>query len=510
MSPRLTLCVFLSFISLVSEPAPRETPSVLKVQFSAEPSKYDPLMMEDGSALRLASNTIGTLTEYDSQGVLQNALLESVVPGAQYTEFKLKFRPDLKWSDGRRFHANQFLLALNRLSQSKVKVALSALFPVVNFKKTVVKNEREITVYLDGPDPLFLQWCALPPFAPIREDLIQNYETKNSPAVPTLAAYQVVEYQRDNFLRLEKNKNFYGHFNVQVEHVRILLSKDELNSYSLIKAGAVDVLTRVPVLQLGPIQKIAKVVQFPVAATTYLGLNVRSPPFSDPANRRLFRDTFYPKSQELVDILKTQELAPRAFLPPVLHEEQESPGVETLEPKEKVSQELKKNAQAVSIVIQSDSGSRNQTLLEFVQHLLKAAGLWNVNLDLLDWKMHLSRLKTASSVPAVYRLGWQNPVSSPYVFYQVLGSDNANNFTGWKSEEYDRLINELRVIPEDKKYKAERRRIILRLETILKEEVPVIPVLHQVLRFAYSKRVSGFRANPFGVILFREIRLDNL
>jgi ABC-type transport system substrate-binding protein len=47
------------------------------------------------------------------------------------------------------------------------------------------------------------------------------------------------------------------------------------------------------------------------------------------------------------------------------------------------------------------------------------------------------------------------------------------------------------------------------LETILYEEAPVVPLLHQVLRFAYSKRVSGFRANPFGVILFRELHLNN-
>lgn len=87
--------------------------------------------------------------------------------------------------------------------------------------------------------------------------------------------------------------------------------------------------------------------------------------------------------------------------------------------------------------------------------------------------------------------------------YQSLSTKGPNNCTGWSNKRYDELVALLR----QETSKVKRTKIIQDLEIILDEEAPVVPILHQVLRFAYSKRVFGFRANPFGVILFRELRL---
>ena len=90
------------------------------------------------------------------------------------------------------------------------------------------------------------------------------------------------------------------------------------------------------------------------------------------------------------------------------------------------------------------------------------------------------------------------------MMYQVFTTHSPNNFTGWGSEAYDRLVTELR----NETRAVKRAALISSLEKILWQEAPMIPLLQQVLRFAYSKRVVGFRANPFGVILFRELRLN--
>jgi hypothetical protein len=173
--------------------------------------------------------------------------------------------------------------------------------------------------------------------------------------------------------------------------------------------------------------------------------------------------------------------------------------------REKFSSQVLKPAKNVSIAtpfqIQTDGGTRNETILQFLQAKLKEDYGWKMLIDNREWKAHYAKLK--SDPPQGYRFGWQNPVSDPFVTYQVLVSDSPNNFTGWKNADYDRLVEELRQETVSEK----KIKLIEKLETILVNEVPVVPVLHQVLRFGISKRVQGFRANPFGVVLFRELRL---
>ena len=188
---------------------------------------------------------------------------------------------------------------------------------------------------------------------------------------------------------------------------------------------------------------------------TYPAFNSKKPPFNDLNHRRLIRDALATKT----------------------------------------------NSERLAFAIQSDQSSRNQTILEFVQSNLKTQYEWKASLNLMDWKARYAKIK--SDPDSVYCFGWQNPVSDAFVTYQVLSTKSPNNFTGWSNKRYDELVGNLR----QETRKVRRSKIIKDLETILYEEAPVVPILHQVLRFAYSKRVFGFRANPFGVILFRELRL---
>ncbi len=500
----LIQCVFL-LLTLFAE----NSYSQIGIQFSGEPSQFDPLMMEDGLALRLAANVIATPFEYSNRGKLTPLLVEHYTVDQGSTRFDLKFRPGLVWSDGVDFHVDQFVLALKRMSQAKIKTALSELFPKVDFQKVKIKSPIEVEIVLKESAPAFLDWCTLPPFAPIREDLIRKYESSHTPVVPTLAAYRVSTYVRDDHLLLEKNKNYFDAKNIQIGQVKLWMMREESGLYPLLKSGKIDILTKIPPLQFEKIKAVASVVDVPVFATTYLGFNVRKSPFNEVMNRRLFRDRLEKEKSKLADLLKTGEIAAHSFLPldllgaePILNGN--AVGDSTLA--------QKVGSAPASIVLQSDSGSRNQTILEFTQGLFRDQRLWNVQLQTLDWREHMSKLKSMQSgdSPNLYRIGWQNPILDPAVFYEVLKSTNENNFTGWKSSDYDKRVEDLKKIPNDPKHLKQRIQAMQSCERWIGDQVPIIPLLHQVLKFAYSKRVSGFHGNPFGVILFRELRLAPL
>ncbi len=463
------------------------------MQFGSEPTQFDPLFMEDGTALRIAANVIATPYEYDGAGNRRKNLVSHISLSKDKRKYTIKFKKDLKWSDGVKFHASQFVAAVQRLVKEPVKGALSELFPTIDLTTTKAIDSLTAMVTLKTPDAQFENWLTLPPFAPIREEMIGEF-AKHNPLVPTLAAYQVVEYKREDYLVLKKNPEFREKDSNNVDQVKIRFLKDESASLALLKTGDVDILTKVPVLQLEQIKKISHVSEVLVEAITYLGLNTKKAPFNDLNNRRSLLSAIFSKRTELAKILNTGELPAGMFLPSIL--------IPTAFQAQAIGlKQSEKPIRGIEFQVQSDGGSRNQTILEYIQSVLKDEYRWKMKIDMMDWKAHYAKLKVDSD--EVFRFGWQNPVSDPFVMYQVLQSKSANNFTGWSNAEYDQLVNELR----QETMMVKKAKLIGKIEGILLREAPVVPLLHQVLRFANSKRVLGFRANPFGVVLFREIHL---
>jgi oligopeptide transport system substrate-binding protein len=470
-----------------------EPKSELQVQFSNEPTQYDPLLMEDGLSMRLAGNVLGTLYAYDGGGQLQKRLVETWQVSKDAKTVTVRFKKNLKWSDGVPFVADHWIQALRRVSLSGVKSATSQFIPQFDLELTKALDDSVAQVVLKSPDPLFPEWTTLSALAPIRPEMIESYAKKPQPVMPSLGDYYVSEYKREDFLLLKRNPYGVHVEATPIESVRIRFIKEETVLVSLMKSGAIDILFRVPVLQQDSLKKIARVWDVPAEAVTYLGLNTKKPPFQDLNYRRALRDALKDRKVELAALLKTdeipaQQLLPKVVLPAIVPPKWVSPKSRELAP--------------ISFSAQSDVSARNQNILEFIQAELKKTLKWKLSIDMQEWKSHYAKIKVDPA--PVYRFGWQNPVSHPYLTFQILLSNSPNNFTGWKSDAYDQKVEKLRTETSPKR----RAQLVSELETILWEESPVIPVLHQVLKFSTSKRVHGFRANSFGVILFREIRLQ--
>lgn len=464
----------------------------LTVQFPNEPTQYDPLLMEDGVGMRVVANTIGTLFLYDGKGTLTKELIDSHALSGDKKRYSLKFKKGLKWSDGVEFKPEQFILGLKRMVNEPVKVATSQFFPAVDLEHTKVLDNRTVQVALKAPDALFLNWLTLSALAPIRQDIIDLYEKRPDPVVPTLAAFEVVEYKRESHLKLKKNPNYHNRDQIDIDEIMIRFVKDESALVSLLKTGSIDILFKVPILQIEELKKFATVDAFPAEAVTYFGLNTRRPPFNDKKNRLLLRDALFSRKEDLAKTLKTDEI-PAKFLAPDF--------IWPSAPPRRVPPPVPAKGEKISFDAQADMNSRNQTIMEFTQSELKKILGWAMKIDMLDWKTHYAKIK--SDPEEIYRFGWQNPVSDPFLTYQVFQGGSPNNFTGWANETYDSLVAQLR----QETRTVKKLQLMRQLEEILWEEAPVVPLLHHLNKFAYSKRVSGFRSNSFGVVLFREIRL---
>lgn len=487
----IVLCV-LTTNSAKSDTPPPASPSVLNVQFTNEPTQYDPLLVEDGVGIWMMANTVGTLYEYDGKGTLSKSLVEGISVSRDKKRYSFKFKKGLKWSDGVEFKAEHFILAVQRLVTEPVKAATIHFIPEIDLSKTRALDSRTAEVQLKDKDALFPNWLTLPALAPIRQDMIDAYKKRPDPVQPTMGAYQVVDYKREDYISLKKNPEYHAKDSVNVTEVKIRFIKDEASLLPLLKAGSLDILFKVPVLQIEEIKKVATVYSNAIEAVTYFGFNTKKAPFDDKKNRQLVRDALYSKKEELTKVLKTDELPALFLAPEVLWARVQSRNAPALPSKTEIS---------IEFTAQSDMNSRTQTIYEFTQNELKKQLGWKMKLNMLDWKTHYAKLK--SDPDSMFRFGWLNVVSDPWLTYQIFQGGSINNFTGWSNDQYDKLLAELR----QESRAVKKMQLMRELEDILWDEAPGVPMLHQVLKFAYSKRVSGFRSNSFGAILFREIRL---
>jgi oligopeptide transport system substrate-binding protein len=103
------------------------------------------------------------------------------------------------------------------------------------------------------------------------------------------------------------------------------------------------------------------------------------------------------------------------------------------------------------------------------------------------------------------RAGWIGDYVDPNSFLDLWITDGGNNNTNWSNKEFDELI--LRRIPAMKTL-AERLAGFHEAETILMQEVPVIPIYTYQTRHLVSTSVKGMPPNLLDYYSFKNIYLE--
>lgn len=86
-------------------------------------------------------------------------------------------------------------------------------------------------------------------------------------------------------------------------------------------------------------------------------------------------------------------------------------------------------------------------------------------------------------------LGWVGDYPDPATFLGLWRSDAGNNFAGWVSEEYDALLD---ASVRDPARRGERLKAA---ETLLLEELPVIPLVFGATQYLLDPQVEGWHSN---------------
>jgi oligopeptide transport system substrate-binding protein len=107
-----------------------------------------------------------------------------------------------------------------------------------------------------------------------------------------------------------------------------------------------------------------------------------------------------------------------------------------------------------------------------------------------EFQVLLSNVQ-AMAVTEVFRLSWSGDYNDAHAFLQVLQSNASSNLAGYRSEEFDRLMQQAAEQTD-----AGRRRLYLEeAERVLLADHPVIPLYFYVSKHLVSPEVGGWGDN---------------
>jgi oligopeptide transport system substrate-binding protein len=128
-----------------------------------------------------------------------------------------------------------------------------------------------------------------------------------------------------------------------------------------------------------------------------------------------------------------------------------------------------------------------------------------VNISLLnqEWKVYLDMQNTKNYTMS--RGGWIADYLDPHVFLEIWDTESGNNKTNWSNAEYDRLLQAALAAKNDE----ERYGYYQKMDAILVDEVPVIPIYYYTLVRAVSPKVKGFHPTLLDHHPYKFVYLEN-
>ena len=505
---------------------------------TTEPPTLDPTLATDQVSADVIVQLFEGLVGFDERGAVVGLGAESWDVSDDGMTYTFVLRAETRWSDGQPVTANDYEFAWRRAIDPRTATDYASLFyPLKNAVKihndgldpqllgVSAKDDRTLIVTLEGPATHLLRLISTWPFSPLRRDAVEQFGDRwTDPAhILTNGPFVLKEWQHDRQLVLERHDAYAGE-RPQVRQVvyRVFPADASDQVLAAYEAGELDALGPGTVFEIPPahVDRILadarlrqEVRTYPQSGTMFLAINHRRPHFQDPRVRialgqvverdKLLRSTLERVGEPALG-LQPEGIVGRE---PIIW------------PSEDVEQARQRLAEAgfpdgegfPQITFTYNDSPQWRVLGEYLKQRYQDTLGIDLKLEPMEWSAYL-RWRRGDEWAAngdLARAGWFSDYEDPYPWYNVLWDsreDPAAFNTGWKHDEYDRLVREARGEP-DTGVRADQYR---QAEEILAGEYPAIPLFHYALRTMVKPYVQGYEPERvLGLTRLKLVRLND-
>ena len=496
----------------------KNSEKVLRVAISQDPESIDPRKIRTVTAVGVSHMLYEGLMRFDAQGKVVPALAEKVDISKDKKTYTFTLNQSY-WSNGDPITASDFV--------ETYKSTLKPDFPAPNAYQlyvlkgaklaklglqspqeigVIAKDDKTIVFELVESCPFFLSLAATHFMYPVHKSLRENGIMPPNPI--TNGPFKVDNWQRSHRLALKKNPHFWDSQSVPIDKVWLQIL-DESTAYQMFKKDEVEwtgsPLLAMPIDTLKPLMDAKKLSMAPALGSFWIRLNTKSQIFASKNMRRAFGLSIDRKS--LVDhvvyvgqpatgiVPKKMGLNPNPLF-------QDHDVVQAKNCFKKALEEdcvNPKNLKKITLCyLQSD---KNHRIAQVVREDWKKNLEVEVDLQAIEPKLFYEKL--AKGDFDISLGGWVADIPDPINFLEIFKfKENTTNSTGWEMKEYQSLLD--RSNQADKK---ERYELLSKAETLLIDEMPIIPLYHGVFGYLQNPKLQNVGVSDLGFMEIRNARL---
>ncbi|HYO59115.1 ABC transporter substrate-binding protein [Archangium sp.] len=450
----------------------------------------DPLFAVDNQLLEMSCCVFSSLLRLDD-GVLVPDLAERWEADPSALRYRFHLRQGVTFHDGMPLTARDVKRHFERLLDPAVKSPDRGLLEDVEGARVFAAGQaREVTgievlddqtleIRLEEPKAFFLHLMALPRTAVARLN-------SNGQAIGT-GPFRQVGFE-SNLITLERNPTWWRKGQPLLDRLEFHLLDAREQAVLALREGTVDLVSHLFARHVESIERDGQqVVTSITPSTSFLGFNLREPPYNDARVRRALRAGM--DFQGLVDRFHKGARVARSVTPPELLDD------EGLLPEPRLdiglAERLLREAgvRMLELTLYQARGRDTSAEDAVLFHPLVQAGL--VALEHVELSAEeFAERRREGTLPA-FRVGWIADFPDPdnFLYFHLNSKAQTVYAMGYRNEDLDKLTAEARVTVD-----PERRKQLYRLaERIAHEECPIIPIFHHRVHAAASGRVQGLR-----------------
>ncbi|MBS0662011.1 MAG: peptide ABC transporter substrate-binding protein [Verrucomicrobia bacterium] len=535
MIRRPALVLLALAISTFAGCARRETPvqegirtRTLLIGNQNEPATLDPNLVDAATDQNIVTALFEGLTVLDEKTAQPlPGTAERWDVSADGLEYIFHLRTNARWSNGDPVTAEDFAYSFRRiLTPALGSVYAYMLWPIRNaeafntgkladFGQVGVRviDAHTLRLTLAHPTPYLLALAAHSTWMPVHRAVIEKFgrlEDRDSAwtrpgNLVGNGPFTLTEWRPNSRVVVSRNHQYWDDAHNHLERVVFFPTEKADVEERDFRAGQVHLTYALPASKVAVYERESPALlrRDPLLAVFYLSFNTTKAPFTDPRVRRAFAlcidrpaisqsvyagafrpaDGFVPPGcggYPTVPGLKPDYAAARALLA-----EAGFPGGRGLPP----------------LPLQVLNDDKTPRTAEALQAMWRRELGVAITIEPYEQKTWLQNQQTLSHTLGI--MGWTADFADPITFLNIFTTNGGNNWTGWGSPEYDRLIERANQTADP----AARFAVLQQAESLLLHEAPVVPILYSGRTYLIHPSVHHWDPSPVGIHRYQLVEL---
>ena len=443
--------------------------------------------------------------------------------------YTFKLRDDARWSNGDPHIANDYVWSWWRALQPALGNQYAyMLFPIKNAKRYYDRetedfgdvgvkalDERTLQVTLSNPTPYFLQLLDHYSLFPVHQATIEKFGNADQRGtrwsyegnLVSNGPFKLDEWKINRHITVTRNLHYWDNDNVALNGIVFKPVENTVTEERMFRAGQLHVTSNVPADKISTYRKSnsTELKIAPYLGTYFYRLNIKTPQLQDRRVRRALGMAI--DREKLVEnITKGGQIPAYTMTPPgtMGYYPTSTLAFDPEGAKNLLSEAGYPNGEgfpAIEILYNTNEGHRKIAVA--LQEMWK--DYLNIDIKLLnqEWKVYLATESAGDY--QISRGGWIGDYVDPNNFLDMFLCGGGNNRTGWCNEEYDRLI--LEVAPSQSSHE-ERLAVFQQAETMLLDDMPIIPVYTYTSVKLVDSSVENLDGNILNQAMYKDIYLS--